>query len=173
MKSLAARRIFGAFILCSFITLPCYSQRADYNRGLNKRKRIIVEIAVKEFGGFQRLELLLAQGAGRGGGGGTSAPVNISGYNFGLSILELRKRDALLSLTMTLNFVDGTEKKIDERFLVMRGEKKEYQFAFGVKIKCYFKGKRGGRKDGRFKPAASKRSLEGRVTAESPKANGH
>jgi hypothetical protein len=99
MESLAARRIIGLFILCSLIASPCYYQRADYNRGLNKRKRIIVEIAVKGFGGFQRLELPLDEGAGRGGG--TSAPVNISGYNFGLSILELRKGEALLSLSQS------------------------------------------------------------------------
>jgi hypothetical protein len=113
-----------------------------------------IENRNKEFGGLQRLELPLAEGAGRGGGGGTSAPVNISGYSFGLLILELRKREALLSLTMTLNFVDGTEKKIDERFPVARGEKKEYQFAYGVKIKSYFKEKRGIRKDAGSKPLA-------------------
>jgi hypothetical protein len=154
MESLTARRITGALILCGLIFLPCYSQRVNPNRAPDKRKRIIVEIAIKDYGVIPRLELPLAEGVGRGGGGGSSSPVNISGYGLGLSILELRKREALLSLTMTLNFVDGTEKKIDERFLAVKGEKKEYQFAYGVKVKAYFKEKRVGRKGKRSTLAA-------------------
>jgi hypothetical protein len=176
MENLNVRRITGALILYGLIVLPCYSQRANPNGEPDKRKRIIVEIAIKEFGGLQRFELPLAAGAGRGGGGGTSSPVNITGYVFGLSILELRTREALLSLTMTLTFVGGTEKKIDERFLVPHGEKKEYEFAYGVKVKSYFKEKRAGRKrkGSTFGGLQRERYLqEGIVTASALIENGH
>lgn len=149
MKSLIARRIAQVIILYSIIVLPCYSQDADFNRELRNKKHIIVELAVEGFGDSSVLHVALAEGAGRGGGGGVSPPLNISDYTFGLSVLELRKASAILSLTMTLHFVDGTEKKIDERFLVVQGEKKEYQFAYGVKIKSYFTGRRGLRKGSR------------------------
>ncbi|MBA3765546.1 MAG: hypothetical protein H0W99_00900 [Acidobacteria bacterium] len=155
MTSLTARRIVGVFILYSLVVLPCYSQNANYNRELNKRKQIIVELAIEGFDGFSRLEVPLAEGAGRGGGGGVSPAVNVSGYRFGLSILELRKASAILSLNMTLQLVDGTEKKIDEHFLVVKGEKKQCQFAYGVKIKSYFTEKRRIRKVGRSTPAAA------------------
>ena len=153
MKSLIARRIVEVLILYSLIVLPCYSQHANYNGEINKRKQIIVELAIEGFDGFSRIELPLESG-GRGGGGGVSPAVNISGYRFGLSLLELRKASAILSLTMTLELVDGTEKKIDEHFLVVQGEKKEYQFAYGVKIKSYFTGQRRVRKGGRATLAA-------------------
>ncbi len=149
MKSLSVRRIVEILILYSLIVLPCDAQNADHNREINKRKQIIVELAIEGFDGFQRLEVSLAEGAGRGGGGGVSPAMNISGYTFGLSVLELRKREATLSLTMTLQFPDGTEKKIEERFLVVQGAKKEYLFACGVKIKSYYTGKRRIRKSDR------------------------
>jgi hypothetical protein len=166
MKSVISTRIFEGLILCVVIALPCYPRNANSDHPRHPGKQLIVELAIEGWSGFSRFEVPLAEGAGRGGGGGISPPAKVSRYSVGLSVLELRKREALLSLTMTLQLADGTEKKIDERFLVIQGKKREYRFAYGVKITSYFTARRKIRKVNRSPLIAAPKLIEEKSVSE-------
>ncbi|MCA1634629.1 MAG: hypothetical protein LC802_13290 [Acidobacteria bacterium] len=142
MKTLISK-LAVSFIWCALIPLyPIYANPAS-----KLSKKIIVELTIEEFGNCTRRELSLDEGASRGGGGSTSSSVNISNYRYGLSVLQSRKKEATILLTMTLYNADGSEKKIDEQFLVVQGRKKEYRFSYGVKVRTYFSYRRKNHKD--------------------------
>jgi hypothetical protein len=142
METLISKRVVS-FIWC--VLIPLYPINA--NPVSKPIKIIIVELSIEEFGNCTRSELSLDEGASRGGGGSTSSPINLSNYRYGLSVLQSRKKEATILLTMTLYNVDGSEKKIDEQFFVVRGRQKEYRFSDGVKVRAYFSYKHKNDKD--------------------------
>ena len=102
------------------------------------REGIVVEVSVEGFMELARRELPFEAGANGGGGGGVSPPRGIESWRYGLSLISARKREAVVRLELTLIYADGTEKKIDEQFLVARGKANEHRFAHGVRVKSYF-----------------------------------
>ena len=90
------------------------------------KEAIVVELKIEGYMDFTPIEVPVGRGrdagVGVGCGGGRSHPVDIAGYSCGVSVVKLKKRSATVHLTVTLRYVGGGEKSIDEQFLVTRGQ---------------------------------------------------
>ena len=84
-------------------------------------------------------ELPFECGANGGGGGGISPPRGLESWRYGVSLVSVKERRAVVRLELTLIYAGGAERAIDEQFVVVRGKAQEYQFAHGVKVRAYIR----------------------------------
>lgn len=100
-----------------------------------KKETIVVELSVEGFMDLAKRELIFEAGSNGVGGGGVSPPWGVENWRYGMSVISVKKHQAMVRLVLTLIGPDGTEKKIAEQFLVVRGKIKESRFAHGVNVK--------------------------------------
>lgn len=154
IKTLISKTGVVWLILCCLYAVHCYGQSISRNPELSQGKRIIVELSIEGFPGISKHEMPLAQGAGFGCGGAVTPQVKLTDFNCGMTLVRLQKSVGTISFHVTTHYVDGSEQKVEDRFLVKRGEKGWHKFADGISIRAYFSGERKGRK--RFHPDPKK-----------------